>query len=322
MVKNVLTIATGKKLYVDLAVNLARSFWYWNSDTNIDFYLVTDVEELLPEDIKAYTKIIKVKKDELGKGFTPKLFLDKLAPAGQTLFIDSDCLVYGNLNIVFEKFKGHNVSVIGTMVSNIEWFGDIEKICKKFDIPHLPKFNGGVYYLENGENAAKVYQKARDLEQQYDEIGFVRLRGRPNDEVLMALSMQLMGEQPIEEDGSVMAEFVNFKSGVKSDLLNGKAELYNTPGHKEYNQLWPLRIAKPLIVHYLGNYNQLHPYITEAKTLDLLAKGKNKSTAKILAELGVAVPYKLKEFTRNTFRPAYRLLFGFRQIEKSERIID
>lgn len=322
MVKNVLTIATGKKLYVDLAVNLARSFWYWNKNANIIFYIVTDAEEFLPLDVKAFVKIITIKKDELGKGFTPKLYLDKLAPSGQTLFIDSDCLIYGNLDIVFNTFKGHDVSVIGTLISDTEWFGDIKTICKNFNIPHLPQFNGGVYYLENGDNAGKVYQKARELEQQYDEIGFVRLRGRPNDEVLMALAMQLFKQTPIKEDGSIMSEFVNFQSGVKSDLLNGKAVLYNIPSHPRYNRLCPLTIARPLIVHYLGNFNQLHPYLTEVKILELLATGKSTTTAKAIAHLTVNFPYQVRHLTKRIFRPIYRLLFGFRPIQKSERIID
>lgn len=320
--RNVLTIATGKKLYVDLAVNLARSFWFWNSETSINFYIATDAEEYLPKDVKAFAKIIHLNKDELGKGFTPKLFLDKLAPDGETLFIDSDCLIYGNLNMVFEKFKGHKVSVIGTLVSNVEWFGDIYTICKKFNIPHLPKFNGGVYYIENGEIARKVYQKARELEQKYDDIGFIRLRGRPNDEVLMALAMQLFDQKPIEEDGTIMAEFISFQTGIKSNLIKGKAILFNTLGHRNYNSSTALTMAKPLIVHFLGSYNQSHPYVTEAKILDLLARGKSIIMAKIIAQIEVALPFKIKNLFKLILRPIYRLLFGFRKINKSERIID
>ncbi|PWS26396.1 hypothetical protein DHW03_16580 [Pedobacter yonginense] len=322
MNKNVLSIAMGKKLYLDLAVNLARSFWYWNAKQDISFYLVTDMAHFLPADIREFTKIIEVENDALGKGFTPKLYLDQLAPDGQTLFIDSDCLVYGNLTPVFEKFQNHQVSVIGNYIDTGEWFGNIDHICRQFNVLRLPKFNGGVYYLENGEAAARVYQTARELEMKYDEIGFVRLRNRPNDEVLMALAMALHKQVPIAEDGSIMAEFVNFKSGVRSNLLEGKVILYNTPTRKSYQKSWPLEKAEPLIVHYLGHYNLLYPYIKEVKILQLLAKGYHQQLAKLITLFGVSTPYFIKLWLTNIFRPVYRFLFGFRAVAKSERIID
>ncbi|MBC6112163.1 hypothetical protein ACFOG5_10720 [Pedobacter fastidiosus] len=322
MNKNILTIATGKKLYVDLAINLARSFSYWNPRSPISFFIVTDSEHYLPKDVTSFAKIISVEKDEVGKGFTPKLYLDQLAPSGQTLFIDSDCLVYGNLLPIFEKFKNHSVSVIGNYIAKGEWFGNIEKICQKYNVPHLPKFNGGIYYLEAGDITTKVYTKARELEKIYDEIGFVRLRDRPNDEVLMALAMEIYEQKPIIEDGTIMAEFVNFQSGVSSDLLNGKVILYNTPGHKQYQKSWFLDKAEPLIVHYLGHHNRLHPYIKEAKIMGFLANGYSKTTSKLLTFFSISMPYKIKLFLINTLRPIYRLLFGYRMVEKSERIID
>src|ERR1700761_392416 len=101
MDKNILTIATGKGLYVDMAANLARSFLHWHPQTDIQFHLVTDQKQIIPNDIVDRIKTIEIKPGELGEGFSSKLFLDKLAPEGQTLFIDSDCLVFGNLDWVF-----------------------------------------------------------------------------------------------------------------------------------------------------------------------------------------------------------------------------
>jgi hypothetical protein len=320
---NILTIATGKKLYVDMAINLARSYWFWNKGNNINFYIATDLPEHLAEDIKAYTKIIELAPGELGKGFSPKLHLDKLAPAGQTLFIDSDCLVYGNLLPVFEKFKGHQVAVVGNYISGGEWFGDVTAICKKFDIVRLPKFNGGIYYIENGQKAHDVYQTAREKESQYDEIGFVRLRERPNDEVLMALAMELHQQTPIADDGGILAEFVNFQSGVKSDLLNGTAELYNDPVHPNYQKNWPLTISKPLVIHFLGHNNQITPYTREVKQLQYIFRDKYPAaSAKFLTFFQVTLPYNAVKWLKDLLRPLYRNTVGTRKVKKSERVID
>jgi len=319
----VLTIATGKKLYVDLAANLARSFLYWHAGSDIIFQLVTDQPELVPGDVYNKIQVITVKAGELGLGFSPKLHLDKLVTGGQTLFVDSDCLVYGDLSAAFEKFKGHNVSVVGNYISSGEWFGDIKEICKKFDIKQMPKFNGGLYYLEKGDKCTQVYQLARQLEAQYDEIGFMRLRGRPNDEVLMALAMELNQQAPITDDGGILAEFVNFQSGIKSDLLKGRAELYNDPVNPGYQKNWHLTIAKPVVVHFLGYHNQVMPYIKEAKQLNyLFAHEWPQNMAKLLTFLQVTIPVVSVTYIKNMFRPAYTFLFGNRKIKKSERIID
>ncbi|MFI5140668.1 MAG: hypothetical protein ACHQIM_22815, partial [Sphingobacteriales bacterium] len=161
MSRYILTIGTGKKLFVDLAVNLARSFLYWNTGNGIIFQLVTDQPDLVPADLYRKIQVITIKPGELGLGFSTKLHLDKLVSEGQTLFIDSDCLIYGDLNPVFEKFKGHDVSVVGDYIATGDWFGNVDAVCKKFDVSHLPKFNGGIYYLEKGDMASKVYQMAR-----------------------------------------------------------------------------------------------------------------------------------------------------------------
>jgi hypothetical protein len=321
--RNVLTIATGKKLYVDMAVNLARSFWLWNSANDINFYLVTDLPQNVPNDIKTYIKIITIQPGELGKGFSPKLHLDKLAPEGQTLFIDSDCLIYGNISRVFEKFSGHAVSVVGGYISSGEWFGDVTAICKKFNVKQLPKFNGGIYYIENGDRASLVYTLARKLETQYDDIGFVRLRNRPNDEVIMALAMELSKEKPVTDDGSILAEFINFQSGIKSDLLNGVAELYNDPAHSKHQKNWHLTLAKPLIVHFLGHYNQILPYTKEVKQLEYILRDKyNLGKARLLTFVQVTLPSQTVTFIKDIIRPAYHIIAGARLVKKSERVVD
>ncbi len=319
---NILTLATGKKLYVDMAVNLARSFNLWNKECGINFYIVTDLQEFIPADVKAFTKIITLQPNELGLGFSPKLYLDKLAPDGQTLFIDSDCLVYGNVLPVFEKFKGRQVSVVGNYIAQGEWFGDIAAICKKYQVANLPKFNGGIYYLENGPVAVQVYTTARELEAKYDDIGFVRLRGRPNDEVLMALAMALYRQEPISDDGSILAEFVNFQSGITSNIIKGEARLYNEPGHPNYQKNWPLTMASPLIVHFLGHHNQTLPYTKEIKLLKYLFSNKYSiNKARILTNLRITLPSKTVTIFKQLFRPIYHLLVGTRKIKLSERVI-
>lgn len=322
MKKNILTIATGKKMYVDLAVNLARSFWYWNKDSEIQLYIVTDHSNLLPVDVKAYAIVIPVQPGQLGTGFSPKLHLDKLAPEGQTIFIDSDCLIFGRLDELFEKFKGHSVSVIGDYISEGEWFGNIQAICKHFHVAHIPKFNGGIYYLENGTKAAAVYSTARKLEKTYDQSGFIRLRNNPNDEVLMAVAMQLHHEQPITEDGTIMSDPQACPGGYGIDVIKGKCWLLNPPASHRLHQTWyPFEKVFPLIVHFLGYYTNHYPYKREAYKLARIGKGKSSQLViNLVAFLTIVFPSRVKHLVKYMLRPLYRSLFGTRKVKPSNRI--
>jgi hypothetical protein len=319
--RQVLTIATGKKMYLDMAVNLARSFFWWHPDTDIQFQLATDQQEYIPDGIRSKIKIIYIKPGELGEGFSSKLSLDLLANTGQTLFIDSDCLIFGKLDNVFELFNGHAVSVIGGYIAKGEWFGNIEKICKQYHIPHLPKFNGGIYYLEKGEQATAVYQTARELEKKYDEIGFIRLRNKPNDEVLMALAMQLNKQHPIPDDGTIMSDPQACPGGYQIDIINGKRWLLNPPAPNILHQSWyPFEKVNPLIVHFLGYYTQHYPYKREVYRLEKALLNKLSWVDDLKGAMFIEYPERFKIWIKYIFRPVFHFFFGPRVIKKSTRI--
>src|SRR6266851_6927323 len=88
----VFTIATGKPVYLEMAVALARSFRRWHRGDDIRFFLATDKDRSqLPPDL-ADLDLIPLKPGQYGAGFTAKLYLDHIAPAERSLFIDADCL--------------------------------------------------------------------------------------------------------------------------------------------------------------------------------------------------------------------------------------
>jgi len=319
--RRVLTIGTGKRYYVDLAANLARSFLYWHKGSDIIFQLVTDQPEMIPEDIRSSIQVMKISPGKLGEGFSTKLHLDKVAVEGQTLFIDSDCLIFGNLDFVFDRFSGHDVSVVGSYIREGEWFGDVRSICLKFKVEHLPKFNGGIYYLEKGLKASAIYQRAREIEKNYDEIGFVRLRSRPNDEVIMSLAMQLHGQTPIDDDGTIMSDPQACQGGYKIDVIKGERRLYNPPPPNSLHQNWyPFENVSPVIVHFLGHYTNHHQYKREVFRLSKALVNRLDIWSGIYSFLAISATAIIKIRLKNIIRPFYHYLFGKRKIKTSERI--
>src|SRR5437899_582214 len=134
-----------------MAFALARSFKLWHRDGDIPFFLATDAAPgSVPRDL-ADLDIIPLEPRQFGKGFSPKLHLDKIAPAEKSLFLDADCLCVGPLHSAFEAFRRRAVSVIGREISDGDWFGDVAAVCRSFGVKAMPRFNGGVYYIERGE---------------------------------------------------------------------------------------------------------------------------------------------------------------------------
>lgn len=313
MTKSILTIATGKPLFVQLAVNLARSFHLWNADNDIGFAIATDQPDAIPADL-SFVEVIELQPGQYGSGFSPKLYLNELAPADQTLFVDADCLCVRDLRPAFEAFEGRSVAVIGKTITDGEWFGDVRRISADFGVLGLPRFNGGAYYLERGETADRVYREAQALEVQYDEIGFTRLREKPNDEVLMALAMALHGQEPLPEDGTIMNSTLAAPGGVEIDVLKGHSRLLNPHDHPDHNAWYDLEEHRPALVHFLGSEVSRYPYRREEIRLERLADGWPPWAATAWADLTFSAPWTTKERLKDVLRPLYHRVAGVRDV--------
>ena len=315
MSRSILSLAVGDSLYLHLAVNLARSFLHWHHGHDINFVLATDQANRLPSDLEGI-EVIELAPRQFGEGFSPKLYLNELAPADQTLFVDADCLCTGPLNVAFDRFAGHDVSVIGRPISEGEWFGNVAAVLQRFGLSSMPRFNGGVYYLEKGQTSDAVFETAQALESEYDDIGFQRLRTRPNDEVLLSVAMALHEQEPVLEDGTIMNSTLACPGGMKIDTLRGVSRLYNPESHPDHNDWYPLEELNPTLVHFLGHQTAQYPYRREALRLKrVMADGWPLPLADAWAASTYSAPYLLKEKSKDLLRPVYHKLFGTRPIK-------
>ncbi|MES2807883.1 MAG: hypothetical protein V4619_04615 [Bacteroidota bacterium] len=318
----VITIATSKQLYVDMACNLAMSFLLWNDTAAIQFLLVTDCPQFIPKKIKDRITIIEVEPGQLGEGFSSKLHMYKLSTAAQTMFIDADCLVYGNLKPAFETFKGHDVSVIGynrTEGQNVGFCKDIATVIKNTGTTYFPLLCGSVYYFEKGDIAQKVFDTAASLLPNYHDIGLVSLRGKENEEPLIAISMAKHNQQPVNDTGLIKADrmFYNF---IDTNVIEGKARLWSN-GEVPIPAYSTLKLALPLIVHFNAAYAEIFEYKSEVIRLKKIFLDNSSKTVANLYAAGLAVlPGKLKSAAKGLLRPVYNLLFGYRKVKVSNRI--
>ena len=318
----VITLATTKMIYVDMALVLARSFVLWNRDAGIPFYIFTDVEFEMPRELQGVVEVKRMPPGALGTGFSPKLHLDRLAPAPQTMFIDADCMVMGPLDPIFDRFAGRAVSVFGVRMSEGIWWGDVAAILKRIGKPAMTGFNGGLYYVEPGETANRVYARAREIEGLYDEWGLARLRGRPNDEVLMSIAMAEADLPAVEDDGTIMVPYNSYQVFRELDVFAGRCAMENPPpGAPKHRDGVPVRIVHPVIPHFVDTYTLHWRYLAEAERLRLhMASGLPRWLARLATFVTISIPGMLKMNGKEWFRPLYRALFGVRAVKANERV--
>ena len=195
--RGIITIAQGKKRYIDMAVNLAISLKRVSPE--IPLAVITDSTD---EALRKYFDVIIPVDPAYGIGLVQKLHIYDYSCFEETLFIDADCLAVRPVEFLFDAFKDEEVCCIGHRRTGNKMFGmDVTDLMARFELPYLIGHNGGVYYFKKGPAAKAIFDKAIELLPDYDKIGIERLRGSINEEPLLALAMSMAGISPFDDKG-------------------------------------------------------------------------------------------------------------------------
>ena len=306
----VITIAVGKPYFLKLAENMLRSFILWNSRTDMHFLLLTDNTAYFSKYRNDKIHIRELQLLESEKSFTAKFKLFEHVFAAENLFVDCDCLFYKDIDFIFDAFARHNFSTIGNEVRAGDFFCEVDQMVKKFDIAGMPKFVGCLYYFKNNAAAKEVFEKAIALKDDYDQLGFIRLNGKENEEPLFSVAMAVNGESPIPNNGEIKADMMYYKN-IRSNVLNGRAKLWGSNTSITNGEHIP-DAAQPAIVHFNGLFTYDYPYLAEIFRLS--HAGNNRTIILLMSQLYYTIPDKSKRILKFVLRPAYRLLFGYRKI--------
>jgi hypothetical protein len=135
---------------------------------------------------------------------------------------------------------------------------DVAAMCKRFNLPSIPLFNGGTYYFDKTDLALKIYTKARQLKENYTELGFSNFRGSINEEPLISVAMAINNIESVDDKGSVMRTPIGINGPLKIDVLNKKC-FFNKFGED----------VSPVIMHFSGSYTNAFHYKRECSKLKL-----------------------------------------------------
>lgn len=259
------TVATGDEHYYRLAQNLLHSYRYF-SKKPLPFAILADREN---EYTREFDDVILMEN-------TTNSYLDKLAlfdylPYDTSIFIDADCLAYGDLNEIPALFEqADDFCCFGRVLPledktgwfNYEDLGDLQS-----KVSYCVGLHGGIYYIRKAKKSAAVFATAKQIVKDYQKYHFKGKFSTPGDEPILALSMALNGCKPISHDIRAICCYWEFENQMKLDISNGCA-------------LIPSRNLDVILVHWGTRFTRQLLYQKQIAGLELLRSGASSSALK------------------------------------------
>ncbi|AXC13675.1 hypothetical protein ACPOL_4402 [Acidisarcina polymorpha] len=266
--RGVLTLAFGAPKYIEMAKALGRSLMLHAPET--PRAVVTDSRD--PELRKLYTATIEYR-PSFGSNVRQKMYLDRYSPFDETLFIDSDCLVVGKLDVFWEAFRGLNFAVQGVQTlrtGDVDTFLDVDFVLQRFSLSGIPKFNGGIYFFNKSPEAVRLFETARSLLKNARDLRFSDFRrDGPADEALYGVAMAIEGLSVTDLGRRGMWSPGELQGKIKIDVAKGICSFVKRVGEAKVP-----RLVEPDIMHFFGRFTESLTYRRECVRLKKLLEGE------------------------------------------------
>lgn len=233
----ILTFATGKKRYVQMAKALAISLDL--QDCNVTRAIITDSND--PDLARLYPIRLSPNMEKYPHWFT-KLSALELTQYNRILFLDSDCLAIKPIDKIFDAFQGSDFAVQGFWVKEIEWYGNMTATMRRLGLEQVPVFSGGFLYYERTERAQQLIAEILKLKDDYNSLQLKRNGKHVVDEVCISICMAQTGIGKVFDDGLAFSMTPwRFQGKLKLDALAGECSFIKGAQRP--------RLRHPLIYH-------------------------------------------------------------------------
>ncbi|MBO5461789.1 MAG: hypothetical protein J6A49_00610 [Clostridia bacterium] len=264
MTKGFITVATGNEQYYKIAQNLLRSYRFTTKEP-LPFAVLCEEEN-------EYTKEFDVVKvyPEATRSYLDKLEMFDLLPFDINIFIDADCLVFNDINRLFDIFENADDFCCYGRVLPLDdktgWFEyDNLNDDLKSQIDYVVGLHGGIYYMRRTEKTKKVLDDAKTFSKNYADYKFKGKFQTPGDEPVVALSMAVNKCKPITHDLSSIICWWEHENLFKLDITNN------------YAYCKPLNTVTD-IIHWGTRFTKSIPYLKEVSVLELKLQGADLKT--------------------------------------------
>lgn len=243
-----------------MAQNLLRSYRHFSAEP-MPFALLCDREN---EYTVGFDDVILFK-DGATNSYLDKLALANYLPYDETIFIDADCLAYGDLNGLFSWFReADDMSCFGRVLpldDRTGWFeyenlGELQN-----QVSYVVGLHGGIYYMRRTAKTRQVFDCARQLVPEYSLFQFKGRFENPGDEPLIALSMALNDCHPVPFQLSAICCYWEYVGAMDIDITEGKAEITGRP------------VIRTRLVHWGTRYTRELEYRKQVELLTILESG-------------------------------------------------
>jgi hypothetical protein len=155
------------------------------------------------------------------KGFVHKVYLDQYSPFQETIFFDSDVLVFRPLMPYLMSWgSGAYIACGGYMTAGVSSFGlDRAAVLKKIGKPRLTVIDGAGHALFRKPDCVAVFDLAREVTRDYKSYaGEIRY----SDEDVMNIALTLLDLPPGPGEDYFYARYLSAKAGtMRMDVLKG-----------------------------------------------------------------------------------------------------
>lgn len=208
--------------------------------------LATDAASSAREPLGDFDSVVTIDPAN-GPGVLQKLYLDRYTPFRETLFIDSDCLVFHPLTRMIEWFRAHGsfaVAAQGEVRPGKKFYGsdDVERTLSFYGVDSFAAFNSGVLYFRKDVAARAIFDEARSLLPVDPNSALRRLKDAPvSDEPLFAIAMRRLGCAALPDpDRTVMGTAIGPVARLaRIDTLQGRSGFVKKG-----------RSIQPLVIHF------------------------------------------------------------------------
>ena len=291
MSRGFITIATGKEMYFQFAKNLLASYRLFIASA-LPFAIMCDREN---EYTALFDDVVLFEKTE--HPYFDKFELLKLSPYDETIFIDSDCLAYADLNQFWDFFEGADAfSASGSNYPIDSPRGLFHKgeLGPYEDRVHWkPDIHGGLYYIRKGETCDAIYRECQYIAKHHSDFRWPDYCAPYADEPVLCLAMASQGCRTQE------AYPANY--GIPWEVTQMRCDIFT--GLCEYATEWHPLVTDGRMIHWSVRYCKKPLYRFEVEKLNLMVKHglrPGEVKGKLSAADTILYQYRLRYFAMLT----------------------
>lgn len=266
MEKGFITMATGDLNYFVIARNLLRS--YKQNGGSKPFAIITDRENEYTDEFDTVIVL-----ETPSHSWMDKLELLKLCPYDENIFIDADCIIYKNIDILWDVFQNaDDFSCFGEALplnSEKGWFK--QDGVGSYKIHFITHLHGMLYYLRKSETLLDFYSLSKQIVNDYASLTFNMFNDKLADEPVFALAMSVLNQKPVKRQPNYYC-FVPFATNIKTDYIS-RTVMFTNPKDGLVDNCF--------IVHWGSGNTKKYQYLIESNKINYLERNPSSLLSKI-----------------------------------------